>query len=162
MSENLDLCSKNIHYYQRFWTSSARCWDHAWNLSQCLRLCIHVRNVGFMSENLDLPKNEIQDNPFGSVLQEVGILSGIFHRSPKNLGAAFVWCKIFWSSVSKFIKVLRLWKEYFKFCFCFVFLTTLAKMFDFVSSWVSDLDHRLQRPVEKCLGGAFEILVYSL
>lgn len=39
-SETLDLCSGNIHVYQRSWAISARCQDHAWNLSQCLRLCI--------------------------------------------------------------------------------------------------------------------------
>lgn len=96
-------------------------YNHAWNLSQCLRLCIHVRNVGFMSENLDLSKTKFKIILLDWFLQEVGILSGIFDRSPKNFGAAFVWRKIFWSSVSKFIKVLRLWKEYFKFSFCFLF-----------------------------------------
>lgn len=125
MSENLDLCSKNIHYYQRFWTSSARCWhliqaclkfeSMSETLHTCQKCWIYVWEFRFV-------KNEIQDNPFGSVLQEVGILSGIFDRSPKNFGAAFVWRKIFWSSVSKFIKVLRRrWKEYFKFSFCFLF-----------------------------------------
>lgn len=57
-------------------------------MSEMLDLCLRIYNR--------FVKNEIQNNPFGSVLQEAGILSGIFLTDLlKNFGAAFVSCKIF-------------------------------------------------------------------